>query len=102
LAQSCVQYRETLAFCAKLQLNDGPAPLRVEYAIDFASKNGSKRHKVFQWLQRDCGPGELLLDKSYQFVDLSTRKHYAGVHQLHLIVNGEIVVTQSFDLIRNN
>lgn len=102
LAQSCVQYRETLAFCAKLQLNDGPAPLRVEYAIDFASKNGSKRHKVFQWLQRDCGPGELSLDKSYQFVDLSTRKHYAGVHQLHLIVNGEIVVTQSFDLIRNN
>jgi hypothetical protein len=44
----------------------------------------------------------LSLQKSYRFADLTTRKHYAGAHQLHLIVNGEIVVTQQFDLIRDN
>lgn len=102
LAPPAVRYGETLDFRAELTICDGPAPLRVEYAIDFASKNGSKRHKVFQWLQRECGPGPLALQKSYRFTDLTTRKHYAGLHQLHLIVNGDIVVTQPFHLIRDN
>jgi 3-methyladenine DNA glycosylase AlkC len=102
LEQSALNYGETLQFNAALTLADGPSPLRVEYAIDFASKNGAKRHKVFQWTQREQGPGMLSLQKSYRFADLTTRKHYAGAHQLHLIVNGEIVVTQRFDLIRDN
>lgn len=102
LTQQQLRYGEVLQFSAQLQLQDGPAPLRVEYAIDFASKNGSKRHKVFQWLQRQAGPGILQLQKSYRFSDLTTRRHYAGAHQLHLIVNGSIVVSATFDLIRDN
>ena len=102
LAQSIIHYGDTLQFDAEIRLSDGPALLRVEYAIDFASKNGAKRHKVFQWIQREAGPGPLLIKKSYRFSDLTTRKHHAGAHQLHLIVNGEIVVTQTFDLIRDN
>lgn len=102
LAKQQLNYGEVLQFSAQLRLQDGPAPLRVEYAIDFASKNGSKRHKVFQWLQREAGPGTLELQKSYRFSDLTTRRHYAGPHQLHLIVNGNIVVSATFDLIRNN
>lgn len=102
LAQSKIHYGDALQFAADIQLRDGPAALRVEYAIDFASKTGAKRHKVFQWVQREAGPGALLLQKSYRFRDLTTRKHYAGIHQLHLIVNGEIVVTQTFELIRDN
>ncbi len=102
LAQPVIHYGDALDFQAQIQADDGPAPLRVEYAIDFASKNGSKRHKVFQWLQREYGPGTLQLKKSYRFTDLTTRKHHAGAHQLHLIVNGEIVATQAFNLIRDN
>ncbi len=102
LAQTQVQYGDALQFTARIHLHDGPAPLRVEYAIDFAAKAGAKRHKVFQWIQRDAGPGTLSLQKSYRFSDLTTRKHYAGVHQLHLIVNGEITVTHTFSLIRDN
>jgi 3-methyladenine DNA glycosylase AlkC len=102
LAHQQLNYGEVLSFAARLQLHDGPAPLRVEYAIDFASKNGSKRHKVFQWLQREAGPGVLELQKSYRFSDLTTRRHYGGVHRLHLIVNGSIVVTATFELIRDN
>ncbi len=102
LAQSQVQYGDALQFSAEFHLHDGPAPLRVEYAIDFASKAGAKRHKVFQWIQRNAGPGPLALQKSYRFSDLTTRKHYAGAHQLHLIVNGEIIVSATFDLIRDN
>ncbi len=102
VAQQQLNYGEVLNFAAQLQLHDGPAPLRVEYAIDFASKNGSKRHKVFQWLQREAGPGTLELQKSYRFSDLTTRRHYGGTHRLHLIVNGNIVVSATFDLIRDN
>lgn len=101
-ATTQLQYGEKLHFTAEIKLNDGPAPLRVEYAIDFASKNGTKRHKVFQWLQRQSGPGILTLQKSYHFKDLTTRKHYAGSHQLHLVINGDIVASTAFNLIHNN
>lgn len=97
-----VRYGEVLQFAAQLQLSDGPAPLRVEYAIDFTGKNGQPRHKVFQWLNKTAGPGVLHCQKSYRFTDLTTRQHYAGVHRLHLVVNGTIVASADFELIRHN
>lgn len=102
LASAVVQYGETLQFCATLELLDGPAPLRLEYAIDFVGKSGQPRHKVFQWLNKNSGPARLEIKKSYRFVDLTTRTHYAGPHQISLIVNGQVVATQSFQLIRHN
>ena len=97
-----IRYGELLQFSAQLQLSDGPAPLRVEYAIDFAGKNGQHRHKVFQWLNKTAGPGVFNCQKSYRFTDLTTRKHYAGAHRIHLVVNGNIVASADFELIRHN
>lgn len=102
LAHSQIHYGDVLQFTAQLQLSDGPAPLRVEYAIDFAGKNGSLRHKVFQWLNKSAGPGVLTCQKSYRFADLTTRKHYAGTHRIHLVVNGSLVASADFELIRHN
>lgn len=97
-----VHYGELLQFRTRLTLPTPVAKLRLEYAIDFVGANGKLRHKVFQWLRRDQVQGELLLDKSYRFVDLTTRRHYAGSHQVHVVVNGQIVATQHFDLIKDN
>jgi len=72
--------------------------LRVEYAIDFASKSGKPRHKVFQWLERIVNEPEFTLQRSYLFKDLTTRKHYPGEHRLYIIVNGQILTSQTFEL----
>lgn len=102
LATSTVCYGESLQFSAHLHFSDGPAPLRLEFAIDFAGKQGQPRHKVFQWLNKTAGPGVLEISKRYRFVDLTTRTHYAGDHRLSLIVNGQVVASQPFVLIRPN
>lgn len=102
LGMPALHYGEPLPFSATLQLQDGPAPLRVEFAIRFAARTGSRRPKVFQWLQREAGPGPLTLKKSYRFTDLTTRKHYAGEHQLQLIVNGQILASCAFWLHRDD
>lgn len=72
--------------------------LRVEYAIDFVSKSGKPRHKVFQWLERVVSEPMLQLQRSYLFKDLTTRKHYPGEHRFYIIVNGQVITSQSFIL----
>ncbi|OBP13229.1 hypothetical protein A5320_19460 [Rheinheimera sp. SA_1] len=97
LASNRVAMGERLVFEAVLrQPAEHTGKLRLEYAIDFASKTGKARHKVFQWLERIVSEPELTLQRSYLFKDLTTRKHYAGEHRLYLIVNGQIVTSQSF------
>jgi len=94
---------ERLEFSLLLsQLATDTGKLRVEYAIDFASKSGKPRHKVFQWLERVVSEPELTLQRSYLFKDLTTRKHYVGEHRLYIIVNGQIITSQSFTLENND
>lgn len=94
-----VRMGQRLEFSVVLsQLTADTGKLRVEYAIDFAGKSGKPRHKVFQWLERVVNEPELTLHRSYLFKDLTTRKHYAGEHRLHIIVNGQIITSQNFML----
>lgn len=63
--------------------------VRLEYGIDYVKASGKTSRKIFQI-------SELLLkenekksyDKSHSFADLSTRRHYPGVHSVVLMVNG--------------
>ncbi len=97
LASERVMIGERLQFALTITPPTGhSAPLRLEYAIDFASKTGKPRHKVFQWLERRISEPTLTLERSYCFKDMTTRKHYPGEHRLSIIVNGQIVVVQRF------
>jgi 3-methyladenine DNA glycosylase AlkC len=101
LSHRTVSFGEPLNFELHLQLPaKHTAKLRVEYAIDFASKAGKPRHKVFQWLERMVSEPELRLTRSYLFKDLTTRKHYAGEHRISIIVNGHVLTSQAFMLVR--
>jgi 3-methyladenine DNA glycosylase AlkC len=103
LAKNSVAMGERLHFSLKLQLTAAQqGKLRLEYAIDFASKTGKARHKVFQWLERVVNEPELVIQRSYQFKDLTTRKHYPGEHRLSIIVNGQVVTSQTFMLVGND
>ncbi|HAT42147.1 MAG TPA: hypothetical protein DCS87_10565 [Rheinheimera sp.] len=96
-----VAYGNTLQFVAQLTFVEPAPQLRLEFAIDFVGANGQWRHKVFQWLKRRDAQGTLRLPKQYRFVDLTTRTHYAGVHRLSLIVNGQLVSSAEFTLIND-
>lgn len=73
--------------------------LRLEYILDFAGKHGGFRSKVFQWQDRVISEPTTQLSRSYLFKDLTTRKHYPGTHQLSIIVNGQRVAQQSFQVL---
>jgi 3-methyladenine DNA glycosylase AlkC len=98
LVQNMVQMGDSLQFLVSLSSEQPLGKLRLEYAIDFVSKTGKARHKVFQLLERTVSEPQLQLNRSYRFVDMTTRKHYPGLHQLHLVINGQIYCTVPFEL----
>lgn len=98
LTSPTVRMGEQIQFVVELQ-SEGPlGKLRLEYAIDFAGKNGNIRHKVFQLAERTVLQSTLQLQRSYRFVDMTTRKHYPGAHQLHLFINGQKYASAAFTL----
>ncbi|HTV23049.1 MAG TPA: DNA alkylation repair protein [Polyangiaceae bacterium] len=63
--------------------------LLVDYAVHFVKANGSRRPKVFKLRRlRLPASGRVELQARLSFVDLTTRKHYRGVHAIDLLVNG--------------
>jgi len=63
--------------------------VRLEYGVDYVKANGKRNRKIFQISEVSLKKGA---NKSYvkkhSFADVSTRKHYPGVHSIALIVNG--------------
>jgi len=59
--------------------------VRIEYGVDYVKSNGKVSRKIFQISE---SPLSRTYTKRHDFKDLSTRKHYAGVHGVALIVNG--------------
>lgn len=81
---------ETLGFGFTVTLvQDQPAKLRLEYAVDFVKANGSTSRKLFKIGERGFAAGESArIERRHRFTDFSTRKHYPGAHRIAVIVNG--------------
>lgn len=80
-------------------LADEPTKVRLEYAVDYVKANGKRNRKVFQiseiFLDRD---EKKSYEKKHSFADLTTRKHYPGVHRITLIINGTERCSEDFEL----
>lgn len=64
--------------------------LRIEYKIYFIKANGKPSGKIFQIGTYNLKGGEqLLIQRKHTFVNLTTRKHYAGLHRIAIILNGK-------------
>ncbi|MDR1690280.1 MAG: DNA alkylation repair protein [Candidatus Methanoplasma sp.] len=63
--------------------------VRLEYGIDYVKANGNRNRKIFQISEVTLKKNE---EKTYvrnhSFKDMTTRKHYPGMHSIALIVNG--------------
>ncbi|PTQ74230.1 DNA alkylation repair protein [Pseudomonas sp. GV071] len=89
----------TLSFTLKSTRNT-PQRLVVDYAIDYVKASGKVARKVFKLKTLDLAPGALVvLSRSQQIRELTTRKHYYGHHAVHVLVNGERLDSSGFDLI---
>ncbi|QDH19580.1 DNA alkylation repair protein [Saccharibacillus brassicae] len=67
------------------------APLRVrlEYGIDYVKASGRTSRKLFLLSDRTLQSGErFAFVKTQRFADLTTRRHYPGLHRIVLLVNG--------------
>jgi 3-methyladenine DNA glycosylase AlkC len=75
------------------------AKIRLEYGIDYVKSNGKRSLKIFQLSEVSLKENEKKhYTRKHSFADLSTRKHYPGMHSVTLIVNGEERGTLDFEL----
>lgn len=72
--------------------------LRLEYAIDFKKSNGTLSRKVFKLSESFNKERRKAVAKSHVFKKISTRRYYAGVHALAVIVNGHELASGNFRL----
>jgi 3-methyladenine DNA glycosylase AlkC len=64
--------------------------LIADYVVHFVKANGERRPKVFKLKRLTLAAGaQVRLEASVSFAQMTTRKHYAGVHRVELSVNGE-------------
>lgn len=73
-----------------VQLREGErAKLRIEYGIEFVKSGGKTSLKRFLLSDREYAGGAVAQGvRVHRFADLSTRKHYSGLHRVTLWVNG--------------
>jgi 3-methyladenine DNA glycosylase AlkC len=63
--------------------------LMVDYAVHYVKANGATRAKVFKLRKLTLAAGaRVKLTSSVSFVDLTTRRHYPGLHRIELRING--------------
>lgn len=99
LSHPVVKMGETLTFSFSATfLENQNSKLRLEYVIDFVKKSGKRNGKVFQLREQKTLPSQIDVSKSHSFKNLSTRKHYAGMHKITIVVNGKAVTEQEFEL----
>jgi len=73
--------------------------VRLEYGIDYVKANGKKNRKIFQLSEGSFKKNESKkYDRNHSFEDVSTRRHYPGIHSVTLIVNGKEQGTLDFEL----
>ena len=73
---------------------------RLEYGIDYVKSNGKRSRKIFKISEVSLKKDEKkFYTKKHSFADVSTRKHYPGIHSITLIVNGVERGTLDFELL---
>jgi len=79
---------EDITFSFTISANE-TTKVRLEYGIDYVKANGKRNRKIFQISEISLKAGlKKAYTKTHSFADLSSRKHYPGVHSITLFVNG--------------
>lgn len=72
-----------------LPRGDQDCRLRIEYGIDFVKASGTRNRKLFKITENTYKPNQpVVFSRRHSFREMTTRKHYPGVHAVAVIVNG--------------
>lgn len=101
LDANSIEIGESLGFCFDLNSDaEIEQQFVVDYAVHYAKANGKTNHKVFKLKNLALAPGETAtLTKKHSFRPVTTRKYYAGRHAIEILINGESIARQEFDLL---
>lgn len=93
-----VSVGEDITFSFTISVKEA-TKIRLEYGIDYVKSNGKRNRKIFQISEIIMNENEKKsYTKKHSFVDLTTRKHYPGIHSITLIVNGTERGSLDFEL----
>ncbi|WP_219835201.1 DNA alkylation repair protein [Paenibacillus sp. R14(2021)] len=86
-----------LRYSLRLADGDGdPLRLRIELGVSYVKSGGKTSQKRFLLSDKTLRPGSAVNNvKLLDWKNLSTRKHYAGLHRIALVVNGTPVAETS-------
>lgn len=93
--RSIVKKGEEINFSCNIDIKKS-GKLRFEYAVDFMKANGKTSRKIFQLKESDYQPCNIRFNKKHSFKEMTTRKHYAGQHNIAILANGVEVASQEF------
>lgn len=69
---------------------DTKVRIRLEYGIDFIKSNGRPSRKLFLLSDKTVsGKAHLSGTRTHSFAELTTRRHYPGIHRIVLLINGQ-------------
>lgn len=71
--------------------------VRLEFRVHYIRQQGRTGAKVFQWFSGDLQPGMQQFTKRLSMEARTTRRLYAGVHRVELLLNGRVVAETSFE-----
>lgn len=74
--------------------------LMIDFIIHHQKANGTTSPKVFKWRTTSLEPNKTLaLSKKHSIKKITTRKYYAGLHRVEVMVNGISVGKADFQLL---
>ncbi|MBP2000305.1 3-methyladenine DNA glycosylase AlkC [Paenibacillus shirakamiensis] len=94
----CIGENSELSY--EVQVNsDDEVKLRIEYGIDFVKSGGKLSRKLFLLSDKTVAGQTLLQGKrTHRWANLTTRRHYAGMHRIVLMVNGQEVASDTLQV----
>ena len=72
----------------------------VDFSLDLVKANGKRQSKVFKLKNIVlAGRASLSVRKSMTIKEISTRRYYAGIQGVSILVNGKVSAQESFELV---
>ncbi|MBB1075044.1 DNA alkylation repair protein [Rhodoferax sp. 4810] len=73
----------------------------VDLAVHYVKGNGQTRAKVFKLSTLELAPGQTAtLSKKLSLAEMTTRKHYPGLHRVEILLNGQAQPIGAFELVQ--
>ena len=74
--------------------------LLVDLQVHYIKSNGSSKAKVFKLKTVELGARQTVpLQKKLSLQEMTTRRHYPGIHRIEVLVNGQSLPLGSFELL---